>query len=187
MASEQLTAGQAREIGKPILQLARALEESVRVLDAAKLAGGKLAQAEAARATALTEVETAKHERDGIAAEAVAERERQFDAITAEATAERIRLARALESERLALTKLEQEHQVLEGAIAGARKGLIEAREEAAAGIAAARREEASVRQTLEGDQARLRASVAEITGRLEAKRKEYRELLEQVKSVLRA
>ena len=187
MAEQPLTAGQAREIAKPMLQFARALEESVRVLEAAKLAGGKLAQAEASRAAALATVEAAQREREALAAETAAERERQLDAVRVEAAAEGVRLARGIESERLTVARLQEEHQTLQQVIIAARQELTEARKETERGVADMRREATAERQSLQEDLAAVRGQLTDLTGRLEAKRKEYRDLLDQVKSVLRA
>ena len=49
------------------------------------------------------------------------------------------------------------------------------------------RREATAERQSLQEDLAAVRGQLTDLTGRLEAKRKEYRDLLDQVKSVLRA
>lgn len=182
-----VTPGSAAQTATAIRQLADALDEAVRVLLADKFAAGRVAAAEA-RLTALGgEIKAAEARLAAVAAEVDAERLTRMDALAAELATERRRIARAIESERLAVTRLEEQHRALALSVQQKREGLVQARAVIASELDHARQEADAVTHGIAQDVTAARAHLGELAERVEAKRKEYQALLEQVKAVLRA
>ena len=177
----------AQETAQTIRQLSAALEDAARVLLAGKRAAGRVAEAEAQLATARAETEAAQRERASVAADAELERARLSDAIAAEAATERVRIARAIEAERLALTRLGEHRAALEGALQAEREAAAGVRATLARDLAHAQTVGEAAKATLAGELRAAQGQVADWTQRVEAKRKEYRALLDQAKAVIRA
>lgn len=177
----------AQETAQTLHRLAGALDEAARVLLAGKLAAGRVAEAEQRLAAARAETEAARREREGIAAETEGERMRAREALEVDLAAERVRIARVIESERLAVTTLEQQRTEAAGALVEAQRLLRETREATVAAAEAARLEAIERREAQRADLSGQQAELAAITQRVAAKRKEYQALLERVKAVLRA
>lgn len=177
----------AQETAQKIGQLTTALNDAAKVLLAAKLASGRVAEAEARLTTVRAETEAAQQERAGIAAESELERGRLFDVIAAEAEQERVRLARAIEGERLAVERLEEQRRGLEGSMATLRQQVVEAREAASVELAEILGTTEAERRGLKAQVAEARTQLTSLTERVEAKRQEYQALLKQAQAVIRA
>ena len=185
MSDQPVNLRTARETTAKVRDLLGALEEATRVIEAAKFAGGRAAEAEGRVATAREDVAAAQRELGGVQTEIETERSRRIQALEAEVEAEHLRIGRILTTERLEIDNVRRERAAGEAGLIEARRALRRARDEARAACEGAEAEVAETQQRLANARQAADETLAALEETITAKRAEYRALLEQIRHLV--